>query len=98
MVLVANDKDVIANAAGSYIINSIQKALTAFNEELDEDSKLDSTYVTNRDGVAKTEIDNAIRMLRWVYETEFGLSPPAPYTDGDVDTIDLNIREHDDGL
>lgn len=98
MARVANPKNEIANHAGSYIINSIQRALTAFHEELDENNKLDATYVSNRDGIAKTEIDNAIRMLRWIYETEFSLTPPAPYTDGDVDTIDENIRTSEDGL
>lgn len=97
MALIPNDKDVIANGAGSYIINSVQRALTAFHEELDENNKLSTTYISARDGTAKTEIDNAIKMLRWLYETEFGLTPPAPYTDTEVDGISPSIREHDDG-
>ena len=98
MARIANAKDVIANGAGSYIINEIQAALNAFHEELDEDSKLDAGYIAARDGTAKTRIDNAIRMLRWIYETELSLTPPTPYTDGDVDGINIDIRTFDDGL
>lgn len=98
MARITNPKDVIANGAGSYIINQIQEGLDAFHEELDEDSKLDAGYIAARDGTAKTHIDNAIRMLRWIYETEFGLTPPAPYTDGDVDGINIDIRTFEDGL
>jgi hypothetical protein len=98
MVLQPNPKNVIANGAVSYIINQLQDGLRDFHEELNEESKLDSTYIAARDGSAKTHADNAIRMLRWLYETEFGLAPPSPYTDVDVDGINPNIRQFEDGI
>lgn len=98
MARVANSKDIIANYACSYIITKIQDALTAFHEELDENNKLSASYIASQDSSAKTNIVDAIRMLRWIYETEFGLSPPPPYTNGDVDGIDLKIRTNEDGL
>lgn len=97
MARIANNKDVIANGAVSYIINELQKALSDFHEELDEESKLDATYVSARDGSAKTHADNAIKMLRWLYEVEFALVPPAPLDDAGVDAISIDIRTFDDG-
>lgn len=98
MARIANNKDIIANGAVSYIINKLNGALEDFHEELNTQSKLDATYVAARDGSAKAKADDAIRMLRWIYETEFGLVPPTPFTNGDVDTIDENIRTFEDGL
>jgi len=97
MARVANAKDVIANGAVSYIVNELQTALSDFHEELDTESKLDATYVTARDGSAKTHADNAIKMLRWLYEVEFVLTPPAPLTDTEVDAISADIRTFEDG-
>ena len=97
MVRVANPKDKIANGAVSYIVNQLQAAISDFHEELDEDSKLDATYVAARDGSAKAHADLAIKMLRWVYEIEFGLTPPSPNTDAEVDAIDIDIRTFEDG-
>jgi len=96
MVRVANTKYVIADRSVRYIIKKLAGGLTDFDEELNVDSKFSATYVTARDTSAKDKIDDAIRMLRWIYETEFGLSPPAPFTDGDVDTIDTEIRTSED--
>lgn len=93
----ANPKNVIANGAVSYIINQLQDALTDFHEELNEDKKFKTTHVSSRDGSAKTHADNAIKMLRWLYEKEFGLTPPAPYTNVEVDGIEKSIRTFDDG-
>jgi len=98
MVRADNAKNIIANGAISYIINKLNRGLSDFNEELDNESKLDATYVAARDGAAKTKIDQAIKMLRWLYETEFTQTPPAPYSDAEVDTIDPEIRTFEDGL
>ena len=97
MARIANAKDVIANGSVSYIINELNTALSDFHEELDEQSKLDATYVAARDGSAKTHADNAVKMLRWLYEVEFSLAPPAPLTDAEVDAISIDIRTFDDG-
>lgn len=97
MARVANAKNVIADGAVSYIINKLQSALSDFHEELDTESKLDATYVAARDGSAKTKADDAIKMLRWLYETEFGLAPPAPFNDAEVDGISVDIRTFEDG-
>ena len=96
MARVTNPKDKIANGAVSYIINELQNAVTDFHEELDKDNKLKTTYISARDGSAKTHADSAIRMLRWLYETEFGLTPPAPLSDAEVDVIDPDIRTFED--
>ena len=98
MARVANAKDVIANGAVSYIMNELNAALEDFHEELNLESKLDATYVSARDGSAKTHADNGIRMLRWLYEIEFGLTPPTPLNDAEVDAIDIDIRTFEDGL
>jgi len=98
MARVANTKRVIANRSVSYIINKLKSGLKDFFEELDEDSKFSTTYKAGRDTSAKDKIDDAIRMLRWLYETEFSLTPPAPFTNGDVDTIEEDIRTFEDGL
>ena len=97
MTRVANTKDIIANGAVSYIINKLNDALQDFHEELNEESKLKATYVTARDGAAKAKADEAIKMLRWLYETEFSLVPPSPYTNAEVDTINIDIRTFEDG-
>ena len=97
MVRVANAKNVIANGAVSYIIRELQTALSDFHEELDEDTKLDAAYIAARDGSAKTHADNAVKMLRWLYEVEFALAPPAPLDDAGVDAIDVEIRTFEDG-
>ena len=97
MVRVANNKDVIANGAVSYIINKLQDALTDFHEELNEETKFSTTHISGRDSSAKTHADNAIKMLRWLYETEFGLVPPSPNTDAEVDVINPDIRTFEDG-
>jgi len=96
MARVANTKDEIADGSVSYMINQLQDALFDFREELDKDSKLDATYISTRDSSAKTHADNAIRMLRWLFEIEFGLTPPAPLNDAEVDAIDPNIRTHEE--
>ena len=98
MARIANPKDQIANAAVSYIVNELQNATKDFHEELDQESKLKTAYISARDGSAKAHADNAIKMLRWLYEDEFGLAPPAPYSDSEVDGIDDNIRTFEDGL
>ena len=97
MARITNPKNEIANGSVSYIINELQKAITDFHEELNEESKLDATYLAARDGSAKTNADNAIKMLRWLYEIEFGLIPPTPLSDAEVDIIDINIRTFEDG-
>lgn len=98
MARVANAKDVIANGAVSYIVNKLQDAVEAFHEELNEDTKFSAAHVSGRDAAAKTSADEAIRMLRWLYEIEFSLTPPTPLANGDVDTINIDIRTFDDGL
>jgi len=96
MTRVANPKDAIANGAVAYIVNELQAATTDFHEELDKNTKFSSAHITSRDGSAKTHADNAIRMLRWLYETEFGLVPPTPLTNAEVDTINADIRTFED--
>jgi len=96
MARVANTKDEIAGGSVSYIINQLQDGLFDFIEELDRDSKLDATYISARDDEAKTHADNAIRMLRWLFEIEFGLTPPTPLNDAEVDAIDPDIRTHEE--
>jgi hypothetical protein len=98
MVLVANPKSHIVNESGAYIVNKIQDAITAFREELDINTKFSASYIASRDGLAKTNIDDAIAMIRWLYETEFGLTPPPALTDIQVDAINPNIRQYDDSL
>jgi len=97
MARIANAKDKIANGAVSYIVNELQTATSDFHEELNEESKLDATYVAARDGSAKTHADNAIKMLRWLYEIEFALTPPAPLDNTEVDAINIDIRTFEDG-
>jgi len=97
MVRQDNPKDVIANGAVAYIINRLQTALSDFREELDLDNKLDATYISARDGSAKANADDAIRMLRWLYEIEFSLTPPSPLSDAEVDAINPGIRTFEDG-
>ena len=96
MTRITNPKDVIANGAVSYIIRELQDAITDFHEELDVDTKFSATHVSGRDSSAKTHADNAIKMLRWLYEIEFSLAPPSPLTDAEVDTINEDIRTSED--
>jgi len=98
MARIANTKDIIANGAVSYIVNKLQDALEAFHEELNEETKFSAAHVSGRDSAAKASADEAIRMLRWLYEVEFSLTPPTPLADGDVDAINIDIRTFDDGL
>ncbi len=97
MALVPNPKDVIANAAVSYIVNELRQATTDFHEELNVDTKFSTAHVSSRDAAAKVHADNGIRMLRWLYETEFSLTPPTPYSNAEVDAISATIRQFDDG-
>ncbi len=97
MARVDNPKHEIAGGAVSYIRNQLRDGVNDFQHELDLNTRFSAAYIGSRDGSAKTHIDNAIRMLRWIYETEFGLSPPVPFTDGDVDGININIRTFEDG-
>ena len=95
MARVANTKDIIANEAVSYVINELNNALKDFHEELNLNNKLKATYVSARDGSAKTHADNAIKMARWLYESQLGQTPPTPYSDTEVDTINIDIRTHE---
>lgn len=97
MTRVTNTKTNLASIAISYITSELNTAREDFIEEENRDAKLDATYVSARDGSAKTHVDNAIRLMRWMYEVEFGLTPPAPYTDAEVDLLDVNIRTFEDG-
>ena len=97
MARVANAKNVIANGAVAYIVNELQAGISDFHEELNEESKLDAAYIAARDGSAKTHADNAVKMLRWLYETELGQVPPAPLSDAEVDAINIDIRTFEDG-
>ena len=97
MAIVPHQKHTIVNNSIGYISQKLRETSEAIREEQDLDSKLDSTYVAGRDAEAKSKIDDVIKMLRWLYETELGLTAPAPFSDAEVDAINPNFREFDDG-
>jgi len=97
MARVTNPKDELVNGAGSYIINEIQLAISDFHEEKDVETKLDAAYVAARDGSAKTHLIDAVRLLRWLIETEFTRVPPTPLTNAEVDALRPDIRTFEDG-
>jgi len=97
MARVDNTKTNLAGMAISYITDELNTAREDFIEEENRDSKFSTTHVSGRDSSAKTHADNAVKMLRWLYEIEFALTPPTPLTDAEVDAIDVNIRTFDDG-
>lgn len=98
MARITNPKIELANEAISYIQNELKYSIDDFVDELNKDSKLDPTYVSARDGSAKTHLNNAMKMLKWLCETEFGLTAETPYTDTEVDSISINLRTIDDGI
>ena len=98
MVRQDNNKDIIADKAVAYINAELHNAVHDFKEELDVHGKYTTAYKDGRDGSAKTHVDNAIKMIRWIYETEFGLTPPNPFTNVEVDGINIDIRTFEDGL
>jgi len=98
MARITNPKDKLAKKALAYIKSKIDSVNSAFEEELDPNDKLKIVYKNARDGIAKDHIDDAIAMLRWLYETELGLTPPPALTDAQVDAVDLDIRTFEDGL
>jgi len=80
-----------------YVTDKLNDANEKLAEELDPQSKLDATYKGNLDGGANADARDAIKMIRWLVEDNLGLTPPAAYTEAEVDAIDAEIRTFDDG-
>lgn len=97
MVRVAHPKPVLVSKIVDQIITELVKAVNDFRDETNKDSKFSTSYVGGRDNSAKTHADNAIKFLRWLYETELGLTAPAAYTEAELDALDRNLRTFEDG-
>jgi len=100
MVLEPNDKIDLVRGALDYIEIKFRAARRDLSDEANPDSegRLDDVYVAGRDAAAKTNVLEGIQMLRWLIEDHFGLSPPAAYTDAEVDAINPRIRQKDVNL
>ena len=79
----------------------VQDEINAANRDADEESKNDprfkATYITERDASAKTHCTNAIKALGWLKIDQQITANIAPYTDAEIDALNREIREFDDG-
>jgi len=92
MVRVARSKIGTVSRSLRYVTDKLNDANDKLAEELDPQSKLDATYKGALDGGANADARDAIKMIRWLVEDNLSLTPPAAYTEAEVDAIDADIR------
>lgn len=97
MARVANTKRNIVIKSMAEVENRIHSANNKLREELDPENKLNTTYKDGLDQGAKDDLKEAVQIFRWLIEDEFSLTPPAAFTDTDIDNLDLDIRTHEEG-
>jgi 7-cyano-7-deazaguanine synthase in queuosine biosynthesis len=82
------------------LLSTIKKDIFAINFALEEqennESKLNATYVSGRNAVAISAGEEIIKKIRWYLEVELSKTPVSPYDNAGIDSIDLNIRTFDD--
>ena len=106
MARAANTPREIALQSLGYVRDQIEEALKNLadaeglinrlvNEASFTQANIDA-YKTQLMNQSKTANSNAVAMYRWILG-EFSIPIPTALTDTDVDTIDEDIRTHDDG-
>ena len=59
---------------------------------------LDATYKSGRIAAAQASFEECEKIMKWaILHTEFGLTDPAAYTDAEMEAIDPELLEFDDG-
>lgn len=96
MARVANPKRILVRNALAYIEQKIHEANQKLVDELNQEGKFSTAYVSGTDASAKTNVGESVKMFRWLLGY-LNISPiPTAYTDAQVDAIDINIRTFDD--
>jgi len=82
----------------AYVTDEINQANRDLKDEADPDTlgRLDDTYVAGRDAAAKQHLGNAIKAIRWLAD-DLGETVPPAYTDAEIDALNREIREFEDG-
>jgi hypothetical protein len=97
MVRVANSNKRIAHDILLLIRRDMQTIIEALEEQENNESKLDATYVAGRNAVAISAGEEIIKKIRWYLEVELAKTPVIPYDNDGIDSLNINIRTHEDG-
>jgi hypothetical protein len=97
MALVPQDKKVKIELILGYLRGKIGDARTKLHEETNPGGKYDATYVSGLDASVKSDIGDIIKMLRWLAINE-SFAVPTEFLDAEVDAINPEIRQTEDGL
>ncbi len=81
------------------IVSDCSNAVNKFFRENDQtDPPLDATYKGTTLALARAKFEECEKVMKWaITHTEFGLTDPAAYTDAEMEAIDPELLEFDDG-
>ena len=97
MALVPQDKKRKIELVNAFVKGNSQKANLYLHQEADPQDIYDDTVKAGRQAEVLTLLSNSIKMFRWLADDQSLTVPPA-YTDGEVDAINPEIRQKEDGL
>jgi len=81
----------------AYCEDEIHAANRDVDEETRNDPRFKATYITARDQSAKDHLLNVVKAVGWL-RLDLGLTGNiAPFTDAEIDALDRDITEFDDG-
>lgn len=97
MARVAQNKRIKTNNLFSYALEEIHAVKKDFDDEVSGDPRFKATYVSARNASAKDHLVNAIKAVTWL-RINLGITGNiAPFTDAEIDALNRDIREFDDG-
>ena len=87
----------VVNALG-YCEEQIHLANKALLIEEQDKPEYETGFKSGRDQSAKLNLRNIVKMLRWL-ATDLGVGTlPSAFTDQEIDDLNREIREYDDGI
>lgn len=98
MTKIAQNKRLKVNNLFSYTFEQMHEAKKDLDDEVSGDPRFKDSYVSARDASAKDHLVNAIKAITWL-RINLGITGNiAPFTDAEIDALDREIREFDDGV
>jgi len=97
MALVDQDKSKKIQLVNAYMKAKLQEVNLKLHREEDPEDIFDDTFKGTLDASAKADEGDIIKMLRWLADN-LGFTVPIAFTDAEVDAINPDIRQKDDGL
>lgn len=95
--VVQNKREKVTNLF-AYASDEINAADRDLAEEVSNDPRFKATYVSSRDASAKDHLQNVIKAVTWL-KVNLGITGNiAPFTDAEIDALEREIREFDDGV